>query len=553
MQSPLTIGKTPQSKCWSLAALLLFCCVAVVGLMTVGDQGKSWDEETRFESGDYKLSYYKALFSGEPLPDMRGDHYPGLFDLPLALAHERFPEWGTRSEKGHVWSLMFGILGLLSGWRLTARIGGERAGFWALLLLGTFPRYYGHMFFNPKDIPLAATYLAGVWALVNCFSQLPRPTWQAIIIVGIASGFALSTRVAGLLILCYLALFALLYLISKYTGLLRSGQGFSISIIPKDCGYWLLRGVVAGLIAFCILMVFWPTTHGNPFSSVGSTLETVQHVDWNGYVLMEWFLWPTMDLPPYYIPYWILVTTPVAVLVLFSIAAVLGLLSGVSYLRRGSWPIVKMLWPRLLLAFAFIFPLIYLWSKDPVLYDGLRHFLFILPPMVCIAALGLEWLLKAAERSKRKRVCVGLQVGVGFSVLLVIMDLVSLHPYQYVYFNNILGGLKGAYLRYETDYWGLSNREAGEWLNVYVDEVAPYRKEPFKVFQRYSNSMLEPFLSERFTMTTHADDADFYVAITRYDFHTRYPHAAPLYVVERQGVPLCFISQFRPILGPAKQ
>jgi hypothetical protein len=521
--------------------------------MTVGDYGKCWDEEYRAESGDYKLSYYKALLSGESLPNMKGDTYPGLFDLPLALAHEIFPEWGTRSEKGHVWSLMFGLLGLLSGWRLTARVGGERAGFWALLLLGSFPRYYGHMFFNPKDIPLAATYLAGVWSLVNCMSQLPRPTWRATVLIGLAAGFALSTRVAGLLILCYFGLFVLLYLTFKYIGLFRNGRGLSLSDVLNDCGYWLLRGGVAGLIALCIMLLFWPVTHSNPFVSVGSTLETVKHVEWNGYVLMDSFLWSTMDLPVHYIPYWILATTPESVLLLVCVAGLLGLFCGVSFFRSGHWPVAVDLWPRLLLAFAFVFPICYLWWQDPVLYDALRHFLFVLPPMVCLAALGLEWLLRSTERAGRQFTFVGLQVGVALSVFSVVINLVSLHPYQYVYFNNLFGGLEGAYLRDETDYWGLSNREAGEWLNSYVDAVAPDREEPFQVFQRYSSTMLEPFLSERFIMTSNVNDADFYVAITRYNFHERYPNAAPLYVVERQGVPLCFVAQFRSILDTSEE
>lgn len=544
---------SPQAKRWYNAGWCLFLFVAAVGFLTVGDQGKSWDEDTRAESGDYKLSYYRALVAGEALPDMRGDHYPGLFDLPLALAHEYFPTLGTRSEKGHVWSLLFGLVGLVAAWRLTARLGGERAGFLALLLLATFPRYYGHMSFNPKDIPLAATYLAGVWALVHLFSSLPKPSWGSVIAVGLASGFAMSTRVVGLLVLCYFGLFVLLYLLFHYCGQYRAGVRVQLRAIAKDCSYWGLRGLVAGLIGLAILMLFWPATHGNPFASVGGTLEAVQHLNWDGYVLMGENLWSTMDLPADYIPYWILITTPDVVLFLIMLAAVFGLFSAVSYFRSGDWPKAQQLWPRLLLLFSSMFPLVYLWSKDPVLYDGLRHFLFTLPPMVCVAALAFEWMLKRAERSGRKVLLLCLQVGMGISVLTVVAEMVALHPYQYIYFNRISGGLPGAYLRHETDYWGLSNREAGEWLNVYVDAVAPERQEPFRVFQRYSNVMLEPFLSDRLVMTADAADADFYVAITRYDYHTRYPQAVLLHVVEREGIPLCFISQFRSLTDPSTQ
>jgi len=40
----------------------------------------------------------------------------------------------------------------------------------------------------------------------------------------------------------------------------------------------------------------------------------------------------------------------------------------------------------------------------------------------------------------------------------------ALHPYQYVYFNALVGGHRGAQGRYETDYWCVSEREAYRWL-----------------------------------------------------------------------------------------
>ena len=169
-----------------------------------------------FRGGDAQLAYYADLVSGEGV-SAQTSSYPGLFDLPLAIVHKAFPEWGTRSQKGHVWSFFFGLLGLLSIWRMTARLGGERAGFFALLLLVTVPRYYGHMFFNPKDVPLAGTYALGLWAVVSLLSRLPRPAWRYVIAIGFAAGVALSARaLQGFLVLCYFGLFIGLFLLAKY-------------------------------------------------------------------------------------------------------------------------------------------------------------------------------------------------------------------------------------------------------------------------------------------------------------------------------------------------
>ena len=49
--------------------------------------------------GIQKLAYYEELLSGGE-PDIQSSSYPGLFDLPLAIVHNQFSDWGTRSQKG---------------------------------------------------------------------------------------------------------------------------------------------------------------------------------------------------------------------------------------------------------------------------------------------------------------------------------------------------------------------------------------------------------------------------------------------------------------------
>jgi len=44
------------------------------------------------------------------------------------------------------------------------------------------------------------------------------------------------------------------------------------------------------------------------------------------------------------------------------------------------------------------------------------------------------------------------------------------HPYHYIYYNQIVGGLRGAYGNYETDYYYISQTEASEWLIEYLKE-----------------------------------------------------------------------------------
>lgn len=521
---------------WRKAAIVLYLLVLLTGFFTVRDYGFSWDETFRFKGGDAKLAYYEELFAGAS-PDALVDSYPGFFDLPLAWAHAQFPEWGTRSQKGHVWSLCFGLLGLLSVWRMTARIGGERAGFWALLFLTTLPRYYGHMFFNPKDIPLAGTYAFGCWALVALFSNLPKVSWRHVIWIGVAAGLAMSCRIAGFLILCYFGLFVGLYLIAHYVGTKEPLQ-----TLPKNFLLWAMRGAVAGLIGFAILFIFWPTLHANPFGAVGASVANVQSFGWGGMVLMDGHFWEAQDLPVYYLPYWLIRTTPEHLLLLCGGGMLWVLLRGYRSLRNDEWPPPALAVPHALLLFSGIFPLAYIIWKDPVLYDGMRHILFVLPPLVAFSALIFDRLIRWSERRESRTGKAALIVAGAATAFLVGWNMWSLHPYQYVYFNGLSGGLQGAYNRDETDYWGLSHKEAAEWLNQYIEETDPGGERVYKVHQRYSRWMLKESLNPgRFQMWQPREDADFFVSVTRFNLHTSYPEAKLLHTVEREGVPLCFV------------
>jgi len=524
---------------WFRAAVVLFVAVAAIGAATVDHYGMSWDEPMRFEGGDAKLAYYQALFAGEETPDMN-DRYPGLFDLTLAVWRHAFPSWGHRVWKGHVLSLLFGLAGLLAVWRTAAFVGGERAGFWALALLATLPRYYGHMFFNPKDIPLAGTYALGVWALVRACGALPRPGWRHAVWVGLAAGLAMATRVAGFLILVYFGAFAgMAVLAAAARHRRRFGRCPWRAAAKRAFAFWLPRGVVSGAVALGAMLPFWPAAHGNPFAHVGRTAESVQSFGWGGHVLMHGRFFEAADLPLYYLPYWIGATTPEPTLLLLLAAAAAGI---GALARRRALP-GRRLGPTAVVAVAFLFPSAYIVGSDPELYDGLRHALFTLPPMAACAALGLEGTLRALERRGKGVASRALQYGAGCAAAVVAVEMVSLHPYQYVYFNQVAGGLKGAYMRDETDYWGLSHREAAAWLNRYVERIDPDGDRRFTVYQPYSTWMLGAFLAPRVETSRDPSRADFYVAVTRYNFHLEVPNAELLKTIDRQGVPLCFIME----------
>ncbi|MEM7789894.1 MAG: glycosyltransferase family 39 protein [Verrucomicrobiota bacterium] len=501
----------------------------------------SWDELFRFRGGDAKLSYYEAILNGEERPQL-ADTYPGLFDLPLAIFRRSFSggDLVKATEQGHVWSLFFGLVGIFATWRLAALLGGERAGFWALVFLATMPRYYGHMFFNPKDIPFAATYMLALLALAHVLKQLPKfPSWRSVLWVGLTAGLALSTRMAGLLILFYFAILISSFLVGKYFHLLKREREIHFKKLGQDLLAWAKRGALAGAIAYLILLIFWPAGHVNPFSSLSGAVGSAQSFGWSGLVLMDGHLWKAQDLPSYYMIYWLLVALPEHIVVLLALSGIAFLLAFWLTLKNRNAPVSMFFWPRVLLALACVFPLTYMLIKQPVLYDGLRHFLFLLPVFACAAALALEWLLRKISRKRMNAMIQGVLVILS---LLLAAEMTALHPYQYIYFNSFSGGLPAALNRDETDYWGVTHREAALWLNEYIEQTDSKGTRPKKVYMSYTPWMLDTYLNKRFEITHKIEEGDFAVAITRMNFHKPLMQFAEiLHVVERRNVPLCYI------------
>jgi tetratricopeptide (TPR) repeat protein len=110
--------------------------------------------------------------------------------------------------------------------------------------------------------------------------------------------------------------------------------------------------------------------------------------------------------------------------------------------------------------------------------------MFAYPPMVVAAGLGFSALadfiqLRITNYELRKNpnfqfsafnfqfIKIPYYIAVALPFLLLIVPathVIRNHPYEYVYFNELAGGMKKAYGNYELDYYYHSTREATEWV-----------------------------------------------------------------------------------------
>ncbi|HJQ13801.1 MAG TPA: hypothetical protein VJ830_03555, partial [Anaerolineales bacterium] len=113
-----------------------------------------------------------------------------------------------------------------------------------------------------------------------------------------------------------------------------------------------------------------------------------------------------------------------------------------------------LLWFGVLLAYVLV--------RRPAMYDGMRHFLFILPPVFIFTGFAFEFFIDHLSS----------WLYAGLILLLLapgILGIVRLHPYEYTYYNSFVGGTDGAFRQYETDYWLTCYKEAVEGLERNID------------------------------------------------------------------------------------
>ncbi|GAG07352.1 unnamed protein product [marine sediment metagenome] len=107
-------------------------------------------------------------------------------------------------------------------------------------------------------------------------------------------------------------------------------------------------------------------------------------------------------------------------------------------------------------------------------------------------------------------------------------------PYQYVYFNEFVGGTKGAANKYEVDYWGASYKEVVSWLNNNID-----RNIEQKVFFCGDPAQLTYYAKFPITLVKNPVDAELLICHHRAENDKIFDiFSEKLFTVERMGVTL---------------
>ncbi len=481
----------------------------VLALATFKEYAVSNDEGLQHHYGELIIAYYQSGFADRSVFDFQNLYlYGGLFDIIAVLLAHLLPF--DLYEIRHVLSAVAGIGGVAACWATARLIAGPRAGFISALALSLCGVWYGGMFNHTKDVPFAAAMMGATYYLLRSARDLPNPRWRDVLPFGILLGAALGLRATGLLLVGYLALVIAL---SVWTGGERDWRA-----LARLCACSLARFVPTLAVAYVIMIVSWPWAALDFFNPVRAILAFA-HFHYPIRTLLDGQVYLMNQVPRWYEPDYLAIKLPL-VLLLGAAAAMLS--AARSAIRKGDPESsgtalhAAALTDTAVLVFVVAFPLLCQIVGHGPSFTGMRHFMFVVPPLAALAGVGLHIGLSHIEGYGRLA---------GVAALAAVLAaygqdaaaLVRLHPYEYLFYNSLVGGLPGAARRYETDYWVNIMPAAVKDLEAYLDKIDrhdPLRPQHFTVGVCGERVSFENEADRRLQWTSDWSHADFFIAPT---------------------------------------
>ena len=421
--------------------VLLLSISLIVGLFIFRDFGLSWDEPLFYKYADAlgyaytPANWFSGHFDLNNSYGPSGDDHKNRGPAYLFLAREPvYLIQGLGLDNASAWHLINFITFLLGAYfiyRLCERFMRPWAAFAASALFTFQPLLWGHAFINPKDpsflVFLAGSIYLGFRLVDKLADEGNRGHFWDVLLAAFFLGITTSIRIIGPLA----GVFVVVYFLTRKPT--RQGLG------------WIILYAVISII---IMLATWPYLWENPPLRFFEVLRFMSDNPTGLSVLFNDQIYHPSDLPHRYLPFFLFftLTEPVWPLLLF------GLFAAFRKLKNAG----RQLAPALIILAWFVIPFLYVIVERPPMYDGMRHFLFITPPIFIFTGFAFDLILE-------KIGAIWLNALIILAILAPgIIGIIQLHPYEYTYYNSFIGGTKGVFRHYETDYWLTCYKESVE-------------------------------------------------------------------------------------------
>lgn len=458
--------------------LILFVCFYILfGFLTYKLLPITNDEQYRYQRGRELLAHFtKANFNQFALldqPNVNNFIYSGYTAFLNFLA----PQF--HYEAFHFLNYLFALPIFVIAYAFVYLFSKNRyLAIGACVLLVLSPNFFGQLGINPADAPFATFYLASLFAIaVSPPNKLSKPH---VILLGVLFGITQSLRQIGFTLYLILIIFDLY----SFSGSLKARA----RNVLRNFWKYLLIFIVANFV----MVVTWPNFAINYFRNLYLYLTLgSNYYLWDHKLLFMGELLTKYQRPFYYLPLLQLITYPIAVIMFFLLS--LGIFKK---LAKNKYYFI--LFAAVLTNYVLYFAL------SPVLYDGIRHYLFLAPPVTLMAVMAFSELMRLA----------GFRFAKVFATALVLFSLTfgayktyTTFPYHYIYFNEIGRIFGNPYQKFDSDYFSATYRDAALWIrNVYLGNKKPAK--PVKVYSCDVAFATDYYSYSLYTTTINRSEAD---------------------------------------------
>lgn len=434
----------------------------------------------------------------------------------------------------HLSNALIGWFSLFFAALIALRLGGYRIAFYTLLLMALTPIYMGNVFNNHRDIPLATFTIFGVYSIIRYWDFYPKVSRKYLIYIILSLALSFASRLAGGVLL---GAFMALYTVLQW----MKNKSFS-KLISLNKAEWrphlFLIGAV--MIAFALSLLAWPYGLISPIKHSLEVIKSSGNHPVALYQIFESKYRLSSSMPDYYVIKYVLITIPIALWIGIALTIYFYFTNKLTIRRSVVF----------FFLFCFIFPLLYSYFKLGNMYGSWRHFLFIFPFIAISAAMGWDSLMRAIPKFQNSYWSLGILLIVLIHPLQYIL---RNHPFEYLYYNEAVGGTRGAYGNYELDYSLNSLKQGSSWLKDYIRKHHPKgtklviasnggveTAEYFKGFDDSVSTVYTRYYERGALDWDYALFPNMYIHPYQLKNNV-FPRADSLHTLKVDGRPLCFI------------
>jgi 4-amino-4-deoxy-L-arabinose transferase-like glycosyltransferase len=453
------------------AALAIAVLALVLRLVTLGDQGQTWDEDENWSAGRNYVTNLLALDVSDDAWVWNLEHPPVMKYL-MGVGAQLSDGFGPARVLSALVSAVTCGLALL----VVARLYGRRAGLLAGVAAAATPHLVAHGQIVGHEAVSLLWWALALWLAVTTFDRTGAETetgTETETEAGTETETETETEtVAARLPLRLVGLGVVLGLAigSRFvSGLLAPLLGATLLIMsPRG---QRLRTTLLGLAimpatAIATLIAVWPRLWSSPLVHLGESWAKLS----KPHGQEPWLGEMTNQPSPVYFIIYLVATAPLGIL----IGAALWKARTFVDLRRrvpGAWR------APLVLALLVLAPLGVMVS--PVRQDGVRYVLPSVLALAMMAGVGVDglatWLARRAPTRAR-----GLAAAVVLALVAYLgVTLARIAPYHLDYYGEQVGGPSGVQARrwMETAWWGEGLDRAVAYVNAHAPDGAKVHRE----------------------------------------------------------------------------